>query len=173
MCSLSFQLSDLFIAPMLAHIGIDRHTECSTHPFECHAQILLSFHVAFHVVTQLLRFRVLRIAEHALGCADKRAGIDGIAQFLLVERDTHDVDGLEPLFHFALFALANIHQEFGIENELLLFLWETGEVLNVAVGILDGKFSGDETNLSYGRLFLYRVSLGTPTLRSAILARGI
>ena len=158
---------------MLAHIGIDRQTKSGTHPFECHTQILLPFHVAFHVVAPLLRFCVLRIAEHALGCADEWAGIDGIAQFLLVERNTHDVDGLEPLLHFALFALANIHQEFGIENELLLFLWETGEVLNVAVGILDGKFSGDETNLSYGRLFLYRVSLGTPTLRSAILARGI
>ena len=130
---------------MLAHIGIDRQTKSSTHPFECHAQILLSFHVAFHVVAPFLRFRVLRITEHALGCADKSAGIDGIAQFLLVERNTHDVDGLEPLFHFALFAFANVHQEFGIENELLLFLWETGEVLNVAVGILDGKLTGDET----------------------------
>ena len=141
----SFQLSDLFVAAMFAHIGIDSHAESGTHPFECHAQMLLSFHIAFHVVAPLLRFRVLRITEHTLGCADKRARIDGIAQFLLVERNPNNVDGLEPLFHFTLFALTNIHQKFGIENELLLFLWEAGEILNVAVGILYGKLTGDET----------------------------
>ena len=95
---------------MLAHIGIDANPFAVTNPFKGFRQIILSFHIPLDIVAPFLRFRILGITKHSFGCIYEFPRVDGVEQFLLLERNAHNVDGLEPLLDFFLFAFTFIYE---------------------------------------------------------------
>jgi hypothetical protein len=60
-----------------------------------------------------LNIGVLTVAEFFFCLGDKRARMDSVTQFLLVERDARNINGLKPFLDFAFFALADIDGEGG------------------------------------------------------------
>ena len=81
------------------------------HPFERLFQEVLPDGRAVHVVFAEAIRAAVRFREMALGVAHERAGIDGVVDFLVVERLARDVDGLKPFEFFRSLALAEVHGE--------------------------------------------------------------
>ena len=71
------------------------------------------------------------LAEVTLGIAQPRAGVDGVAQFLLREPLARYVDGLEPLQPLAVAAPADVDHERVAEDDRLLVALEVVEVAAV------------------------------------------
>ena len=101
------------------------------HPFECLFQEVLPDGRAVHVVLAEAIRAAVRFREMALGVAHERAGIDGVVDFLVVERLARDVDGLKPFEFFRSLALAEVHGEAVVEDTLLEVGREVEEALEV------------------------------------------
>ena len=141
---ITFQFSRGRLVTVYAHIGINAHLLTVANPPEGFRQIILPFHISLDIMTPFLYFRILGITEHPLGCIHELARIDSIEQFLLLERNAHNIDGLEPLLYFLFFTLAFIYQQRGLHNLLLLLFGQSREILYVIRFILDGEFSCNE-----------------------------
>lgn len=81
----------------------------------------------------LLLQRIARVRELSLRCRHERPGVERVEQFLLVQRDTRDIDGLEPLFDLGLGSLTYVHGELVLQDRLLVLHGERGERLLRAV----------------------------------------
>lgn len=56
----------------------------------------------------LLYLCILRIAEYTLGGIDKGAGVNGVAELLVVEWYAYDVNRLKPFFYFSFLAFTDV-----------------------------------------------------------------
>src|SRR5699024_3512103 len=83
------------------------------------------------------------VRELALSRGYKRAGVDGVAQLLGVQGNSGDVDGSEPLLDLGLGARADVHEQLGAQDHVLLLLRQRREGLLAAVDD-DGQLDGDE-----------------------------
>ena len=111
--------SDISILAVLAHIAI--HIVLA-YPLQGTFKVVLAVGRPFDVGTPLLDIGILRVAEFFLQGGHKRARIDGIQFFLIVQVHAGNVDGLKPVLDFALGALADVDEQTGVEHLVTVFL---------------------------------------------------
>lgn len=118
------QLVDVGVVAVLLHVVGD---VAARHPFEGVLQDALVVGFALHVGVSFLHVRVRLVGELGAGGRDEGPGIDGVEFLLLVDLYAADVDDLEPLFDLRLRPFADIGDEHGLADALLLLVAQRGE----------------------------------------------
>ena len=96
---------------MCAHISVNSHPFGTTYPVKGTFKIFLTFDITADIVTPFLYGRILRITKYPFCRSYKRAAMDCISAFLVIERHTSNINCLEPFLYFSLSSFANKNHE--------------------------------------------------------------
>jgi len=86
----------------------------SADPIQGAFQKILPVGAAPDICAPFLNIGILAVAELRFGEGHKGSGIHRVEQFLVVQRNPGNIDGLEPLLDLALRAFTFVNQELGI-----------------------------------------------------------
>ena len=131
---------NICVLPVRGHIAF---RVAVAHPVEGCGKHLLPFRVALYIGAPLLLHRVQRVAVDGLQRCDKRTTVDGVVHLLVVERNTGDVDDLEPLLYLLLRAIADVERQ-GCLGEQLLQLRVERVIFLLAPVIAHCELVGEE-----------------------------
>ena len=123
------QLVDVRVVAVLRHVIVD---VALADPLQRSLQNRLALRVAGHIRLPAVHVGVARVREHLTGHRHERAVIRGVTQFLLHERHTDNVDGLEPRLNLRRLTLADVNRQGRVNNELLLVSIQTVEIAGLA-----------------------------------------
>src|SRR5438552_2065686 len=98
---------------MLAHVIANI---AFAYPTKSTFQKFLSVRTTRNIRTPFLNIGVLAIAEFLFCPSYEWTRIDGVEQLLIVERNTGDIYGLEPLFYLAFCPFALVNEQFRFQN---------------------------------------------------------
>ena len=142
---ISLDFVNVRIVTMHAHILFDALRITGSNPFQSSMQIILTICAPRNIIGPNVDFRTVRIRKLFLRLGHKGTRINGIQEFLLIQWNARDVDGLEPLLDFSLFALANIDKQFRIVDFLLNFVVKPSKILFHSISIFYSKLTCNKT----------------------------
>ena len=130
---------------MLAHISVDSViVGAFCYPLQRYAQIVLPQHITLYIGAPFLNVGILAIAKFFFRLCNKRTRIDGIWNFLMVQRYACNVNGFEPCLDFGFFALTNVNRQRCFIYFLFLIIRHCRKIVRHTVIINQGEFSSQK-----------------------------
>ena len=130
-------LVDARVVSVRRHVLVDVLATAGD-PCERDLEHLLAPRVALDVGSPAVHVRVCRVREPRARGVDERPVVGSVAQLLLGQRHTDDVDGTEPLLNLGGLALADINGQLGVVDALAQVVGQRVVIVRHAVD-LHGK----------------------------------
>src|SRR3989344_2277652 len=127
-----FQLINVFVFAMLAHIVANI---TFAYPIKSAFQKFLPVGATSYIGTPFLNVCILAIAKFLFGFSYEWSGIHRVEQFLIIERNTSNIDGFKPLFYLTFRSFTFVDKQFCLQDLSLFVFSHSTKVLWVSIFI--------------------------------------